>query len=154
MTRVLVATDGSECAQHAAAESVRLLGADHEYVVLTVSAMPAVAGTAAVTPAAEISLSADEINALDEAANDAAHLQVERTGELLRSAGVGQVQTTTVEGEPGMAICDAAKHLGADVIVVGNTGAGLFSRMLTGSVSTYIVHHAECPVLVVRQRAE
>src|SRR3954463_66075 len=94
LTRVLVATDGSECAQHAAAEAVRLLGADHHHVVPTVSAMPAVAGAAAVTPAAEISLGPDEIEALDEAASEAAHLQVERTGELLRSAGARQVQTT------------------------------------------------------------
>jgi nucleotide-binding universal stress UspA family protein len=151
VSRILVATDGSDCAQHAATEAVRLLGTDNEFVALTVSAMPAVAGAAAVTPAAEISLGPEEIEALDEAASDAAHVQVERTAELLRSAGASQVQTTTVEGEPGVTICEAAKELSADVIVVGNTGAGLLSRMLTGSVSTYVVHHAERPVLVVRQ---
>jgi nucleotide-binding universal stress UspA family protein len=153
LARILVATDGSACANHAAAEAVRLLGTDHEFVVLAVAALPAVSGTAAVMPAAEISLGPDEIQALDEAAEDAAHEQVERTADRLREAGAANVKTRVVDGEAGAAICSEAEAMGADVIVVGNRGASLLSRVLTGSVSTYVVHHAKGAVLVVRDRS-
>jgi nucleotide-binding universal stress UspA family protein len=43
----------------------------------------------------------------------------------------------------------ASEH-GSDLIVMGSRGLGGFERMLLGSVSTYVAHHATCPVLIVR----
>jgi len=37
-----------------------------------------------------------------------------------------------------------------NLIVLGYKGHGGFTGMLTGSVSLQVVHHAECPVVVVR----
>lgn len=38
---------------------------------------------------------------------------------------------------------------GADLLVAGSRGYGPVLRVLLGSVSTHLAHHAPCPVLVV-----
>lgn len=59
--------------------------------------------------------------------------------------------TTRVElGEPSEVLVDLAKSTGADLLVVGARGLNAAQRFLVGSVSDRIVHHAHCPVLVVR----
>jgi len=49
---------------------------------------------------------------------------------------------------PSRALMTAAE--GAWTLVVGSRGLGGFKGLLLGSVSQQVVHHAPCPVLVVR----
>ena len=67
----------------------------------------------------------------------------------LRAAG-NQVDTRVVRGRPASAIVDEANALRPDLIVIGNRGHGPFATILLGSVSTEVVDHAPCPVLVAR----
>ena len=57
-----------------------------------------------------------------------------------------------ISGSPGGAIVKHAESIGADVIVIGTHGREGVSRLLMGSVAEYVVRHAPCPVLVVRQQ--
>lgn len=55
-----------------------------------------------------------------------------------------------VIGIPGETASDIAKSEEVDLIVMGNSGKGAFNAFVTGSVSQYVIHHVECPVLIVK----
>jgi nucleotide-binding universal stress UspA family protein len=57
------------------------------------------------------------------------------------------VTVRAVTGLPAEELLAATEH--ADLLVVGARGAGGFKRLLLGSVSTHVTHHAHCPVVVV-----
>lgn len=57
-----------------------------------------------------------------------------------------------IQGPAATVLLKASKD--ADLIVVGSRGLGGFTGLLLGSVSTQIVHHARCAVLVVRGRPQ
>ncbi|MGG6294153.1 universal stress protein [Leptolyngbya sp. AN02str] len=52
--------------------------------------------------------------------------------------------------EPGLGICQAAQHWGADLIVVGRRGRKGLAEAVLGSVSNYVLHHANCAVFVIQ----
>lgn len=52
-----------------------------------------------------------------------------------------------VPGEAKATLIDLSKD--ADMVVVGSRGLGAWGRRLLGSVSTAVVHHAQCPVAVI-----
>lgn len=54
-----------------------------------------------------------------------------------------------VRGHAGRAICEEADERDADLIVVGHRGDSRVSLML-GSTASYVVHHTERPVVVIR----
>lgn len=56
----------------------------------------------------------------------------------------------TAAGKPGPMICKVAAEEGASMIVTGSRNLGRMKRVLIGSVSDYLVHHAVCPVIVCR----
>ncbi|NCD24899.1 MAG: universal stress protein [Deltaproteobacteria bacterium] len=52
---------------------------------------------------------------------------------------------------PANAIVDYAEKNGVDLIVIGSKGMGAIERFLIGSVSSQVVTHAPCSVLVVKK---
>jgi len=58
-----------------------------------------------------------------------------------------QVSVRAVSGFAARELIEASRN--SDLLVVGSRGGGGFSRLMLGSVSSQIVHHAACPVVVV-----
>ncbi len=62
-----------------------------------------------------------------------------------------KVSSTVREGNAAHVLLDAS--VGAELLVVGSRGHGGFTEALLGSVSQACVHHARCPVVIVREPA-
>ncbi|CAL1546404.1 unnamed protein product [Lymnaea stagnalis] len=71
-------------------------------------------------------------------------------GKLTQSGVKGKL--LRLSGEPGAAIVQAAMEHKVHCIVTGSRGLGTVRRTLIGSVSDYILHHSNCPVLVCRHK--
>ncbi len=67
-------------------------------------------------------------------------------------AGVTPVDKKLIFGDPASVICEVARADAFDLVVVSSRGLGTVDRLLLGSVSSAVVNHAPCPVLVVRKR--
>src|SRR5215211_1099182 len=81
--------------------------------------------------------------------DEASRLLKEQT-ELVASAGGTVTETHLTMASPVDAILDLSEEIGADLVVVGSQGHGPVERLLLGSVSEGVVHHASRPVLVLR----
>lgn len=141
---VIVGVDGSangERAAHAAASVAERSGAPLELV--RAWQLPSLTG--ASRPEAEAPARPDE----REICEGSAHRSAEQSATAVRQAfpDVG-VTVRLVEKHPVLALLDAAE--GAGLVVVGSRGLGGFARLLLGSVSRAVIHHAHTPVLVVR----
>lgn len=59
------------------------------------------------------------------------------------------VKTIFEKGIVGSTIVEKSAQEGCDIIVMGSRGLNSIERLLIGSVSNYVVHHAKCPVLLI-----
>lgn len=147
MSTVLLATDGSDLATAAMARGVELLGRDHRFVGLAVV-------SPAFVPAAAVSPMDSHPTVIDAALEEEIEQEdrVESTAELARLDEVLEIAAEHLveTGDPGPTICEVAARIGADVVVIGSHGHGWLQRVLIGSVSNHVLHHAPCPVLVMR----
>lgn len=67
-----------------------------------------------------------------------------------QSAGLTAVTGVCLEGVIVDEIIGHLEQAPADLLVIGSRGLSTAKRLLLGSVSDAIVHHANCPVLIVR----
>lgn len=140
--KILVATDGSSSADRAArraSEMARALGSELHLAHVVPVTQP-------------YHLAADDDAAgpsIFEEDTDHARKLLERQVRSIEESGAGSVEAHLRTGEPDAEIVALAEELGVDLIVVGSRGTSPLRRPI-GSVSSSIVAHAHCPVLVVR----
>ncbi|HVY60699.1 MAG TPA: universal stress protein [Planctomycetota bacterium] len=138
MQKIVVGYDGSEHADRALDRAVAIAGSGASLVVVSAAHLaplthdPAL-GTSAVDP----------IEA------EWARTNLDKARARLEGTGV-DVRTVEGHGDPADALVRQAETERADLIVVGTRGLNAAQRALMGSVSTKVVHHAHCDVLVVR----
>ncbi len=83
-------------------------------------------------------------------ARDARVVLDQTVAEALGPEPGDHVQKLLCEDRPARALTTAAEQ--ADLLVIGSHGRGELPGMHLGSVASYCVHHAPCPVVVVRDR--
>lgn len=139
MAGIVVGVDGSQDAHRALEWALKEAAVRH--VSLTVLAIHEVAGSAWTD--SPITYREDE--PLVEQTRKAAEETVAKAAAQLADAPA--VTVKAISAVPAHALIDASRD--ADMVVVGSRGAGGFSRLVMGSVSNQVVHHAHCPVVVV-----
>ena len=138
MKKILVAHDGSKASEKAVKEACGL--ARKVKASLTViSVIPELYLTELVEM--------DRMRILDALSADA-----KRTLDRIKAKteGIASLQTVIKYGNPAEEILAAAKKMKADLIVTGSHGRHGAQKFFLGSVSSKIVDHAPCSVLVVK----
>ena len=143
--KVLIAVDDDAPSREALAFAERLVTERDEVVVLNVTSYAELVPFTGDPFGAGIGAVALDPTSLAELDNRAEEL-VERTADEFGA----KTDVVVEHGSPGERICATAAQHGIELIILGSHERGAFGRFVHGSVSDYVVHHAPCPVLVVR----
>jgi nucleotide-binding universal stress UspA family protein len=137
MERIVVGFDGSENSKKALARAAEIANG----------------ATVAVVSAIKVELlirdPSGAVRPEDPAEVDARTQALADAREFLEGRGITGVYIEG-HGNPADVIVQEATDSGADLIIVGTRGQNAAQRLFMGSVSTNVVHHAPCDVLVVR----
>ncbi|MEA2025760.1 MAG: universal stress protein [Chloroflexota bacterium] len=143
--RILVATDGSECAGVA----VDLVATLDWPTGSTIHVVEAVASGMALFGGPWPPVAPVDTAAVDDDIREQAERDLETAAERL--AGPGRsVETAVAVGRAADVILALAEQTDVELIVLGSRGHGTLETMLLGSVSAEVVDHAHVPVLVAR----
>jgi nucleotide-binding universal stress UspA family protein len=146
-SKILICSDGSEGALAATRIGAIIAREFSSRVLLVHSYDPAITAYPAFGGGGwEFAASQD---GLDTEAETARRDMVEHTGKILLEAGV-KYEPLLECGHPVEAITRVAKQHEVDLIVLGGRGVSDVASFLLGSVSEGVLHHAHCPVLIVR----
>lgn len=171
--RVLVATDGSDNARRAEAVGNELAAAIGANLVIAHSVVDRpsddeIGGIAEVIsglgpqPFAPLHMDnlveqvtqatgADHIRTHHDALRELGEHLLRRAAERAREAGVANVETRLLYGDPAEGVAEAARQEAVDLIVVGTHGIGGLRGRLRGSVSEKLLNQTEASTLVVKQ---
>jgi len=137
-SRILVAVDGSESARRAFERSVYLAQrCNSRLEIIHVVLDSTYGGDSAAT-----------FQLIEELKEKGKRILEQCKSEAMRNNV--RAETLLELGDHAQVIIDTANKSGYDLIVMGSRGLSPFKELLLGSVSFKVMHHAKCPVMVVR----
>lgn len=145
--KILLAIDGSPCSDAAIEEVIkRPWPPQSEVRIVTAVEIPMIIGVG-LEP-----WPANYYEEMQKTACEAATTVIDKAVRKLSEASDKTVKMTheIILGPPNQVIVEEAQNWGADLIVMGSRGLGAWNRLLLGSVSNAVVHHAKCSVEIVR----
>ncbi len=140
MPGITVGVDGSGHSKLALERAIKEAGIHHApLTVLTVhQAIVGYSGGPVTYP---------EDPAETESAREAAQAETDKLLAGLDGPRPESVTVKAVHGFPAEELVNASRD--ADMLVLGSRGAGGFTTLLVGSVTSQVTHHAHCPILIV-----
>jgi nucleotide-binding universal stress UspA family protein len=142
--RIMVCSDGSDSALRAAGKAAEIAKRFDAHIILVHVFLSA----EAIYPDGIVT--APDYAELTPEYKQQVQRSVEKyTGKIFDDAGVNYT-FFGLTGHVVEQIVELAEQEQADLIVMGSRGRGRFQRFLLGSVTDGVIHHAHCPVMIVR----
>ena len=145
--KILLAVDGSTYSDVAIEEvAQRPWPPQSEVKVITAAEVPLLGMEPWAT-------TATQIEEMEKAVNQNARRVIEDAVRKLNATENKSLKISSIiiQGSPEQVIVEEAEGWKADLIVIGSRGLGAWNRLLLGSVSDSVVHHAKCSVEIVRK---
>ena len=141
---VLIATDGSELAEHAVSHALGL--------AKTLGAKVTVVTVTDIFPTGQHSLlpRPDDIDRYEAHAAEASRQILDRVSETARNMGIACTATHVADEFPAQGILKACREHGCDLIVMATHGRRGLDKLLLGSQATKVMTLSTVPVLICR----
>ena len=143
--KILLATDGSDGALHAAGQAAEIARKFNSKVTVTYVVQPPMPVTT-IADMPGVSIDPTYVSRYMEETGNAVS---RRTGKVLEEAGVNY-DVRVEMGHPAESIINVATEGRYNLIVIGSRGLSGIKSFFLGSVSDRVAHLAHCPVLIVR----
>ncbi|MGQ0605514.1 MAG: universal stress protein [Candidatus Nitrosotenuis sp.] len=137
ISRILVAVDGSDSAKMAFEKAIHLALKCNATLDVIHVVQCELGGDSALT-----------FELIDEL-KDKAKQMLERCKDQANKNNVS-IDVMLEIGDPAQTITKIAKGRNSDLIIIGSRGMSTFKELLVGSVSLKVIHHASCPVMVIK----
>ena len=136
-SRILVAIDGSESAKKAFTKSIFLAQKCNSKLDLVHVVSCELGGDSATT-----------FELIEQLQTKAKLILEEYRKEAIKNNI--PIEVMIKQGDPAQIIIEIANTENYDLIITGSRGMSAFKELLVGSVTLKVIHHVNCPVMVVR----
>lgn len=144
MRHILVATDGSDCADRATAFAISIAHALGSSLSIVTVASPGELSAAEMRELARAE--GTFADALESLANEVLLEALEKA----HAAGLRKIKTHRAWNDnPAQAIAEIARRENVDAIVTGRRGRGRIAGLILGSVSQKLASDASCAIIII-----